>query len=90
MIPVFKTILSQIISDVIPQSDINNLNNLQITDANGTFIENFSLTNFYTYLAFEGLHNTPCYISDIENNPIELTKYEEYNNYAKNSSQDCQ
>ena len=90
MIPVFQTILSQIITDLIPQNDINVLNNTPITDANGTVIENFSLTNFYTYLAFEGLHNTPCFIDDIANNPIELRKHEEYYNYAKTSSQDCQ
>ena len=90
MIPVFQTILSEIITDLIPQSDINVLNNTPITDANGNFIENFDFQHFYTYLAFEGLHNTQCYTTDIASNPIELRKYQEYNRHARNSSQNCQ
>lgn len=89
MIPVFQTILSEIITDLIPQNEINVLLNTPITDLNGTFIENFNIMNFYTYLAFEGLHNTQCYIDDIESNQIELRKHQEYNRHARNSSQNC-
>lgn len=48
------------------------------------------LVFFYTSLAYEGLHNTQCYIDDIASNSIESRKHEEYNILAKNTSQNCQ
>ena len=90
IIPIFQTILSEIITDLIPQNDINVLLNTPITDLNGTFIENFNIMNFYTYLAFEGLHNTQCYIDDIGSKQIESTKHTKYNQYAESRSKNCQ
>ncbi|VXC17842.1 exported hypothetical protein [Flavobacterium sp. 9AF] len=89
MIPEFQTILSEIITDLIPQSDILVLNNTPITDFNGNFIENFNFQHFYTSLAYEGLHHTDSYLNNIENNVIELRKHQEYNRHGRNSSQNC-
>ena len=90
MIPVFQNILSEIVNDLLSAQNINDLNNSMITDTNGTVIENFNFMNFYKHIAFDGLHNTQSYMNDIESNPIEKRKHIEYNNYAKNSSNDCQ
>ncbi|VXB94973.1 hypothetical protein FLAVO9AF_380001 [Flavobacterium sp. 9AF] len=90
MIPVLQTIFSEIVNELLSNDDIVDANNKPIYDSNGILIENFDFQNLYTYLAFEGLHNTQCYVDYIENNPIEKRKYLEYNNYAKNSSNDCQ
>ncbi len=90
MIPEFQTILSEIITDLITQSDILVLNNTVINDLNGMFIESFNFQNLYTYLAYEGLHNTQSYMNDIENNPIEKSKYLKYTDYAKNTSKNCE
>ncbi|WP_130733253.1 hypothetical protein [Flavobacterium sp. J27] len=90
MIPVFQNILSEIISELLSTEDIADTNNNPITDANGIVIENFNFMNFYKYIAYEGLHNSQSYMNDIESNPIEKRKHIEYNNYAKNSSNDCQ
>ncbi|WP_445457226.1 hypothetical protein [Flavobacterium sp. HNIBRBA15423] len=68
MIPQFKIILSEIFTDLIPQSDILTLNNTVINDLNGNFIENFNFQHFYASLAYEGLHNTSSYLSNIANN----------------------
>lgn len=90
MIPEFKIILAEIVNDLLSNDDIADANNNPIYDSNGILIESFNFQNLYTYLAFDGLHNTQSYMDDIENNPIEKRKYLEYNNYAKNSSNDCQ
>ncbi|UOX33695.1 ERF4 family protein [Flavobacterium sediminilitoris] len=90
MIPVFQNILSEIITDLLSAQDIVDTNNYPITDTNGIVIENFNFMNFYKYLAYEGLHNSQSYMNNINNNPIELRKHIKYNDYAKDSSQDCQ
>ena len=90
MIPVFQNILSEIIADLLSAQNISYLNNQQVTDANGTIIENFNFMNFYKYLAYEGLHNSQSYMNNINNNPIELTKHETYNQFGRDTSNDCQ
>lgn len=90
MIPEFQTILSEIITDLIPQSDILALNNTVINDLNGNFIENFNFQHFYTSLAYEGLHHTDTYLNNIANNPIESIKHTKYNQYAESTSKSCQ
>ena len=90
MIPIFQTILSEIVNDLLSPQDIADSYITPITDGNGTIIENFNFMNFYKYLAFEGLHTSQSYINDIANNPIELRRYEEYIRFAINSSSSYQ
>ena len=90
MIPVFQNILSEIVNNLLSAQNTNDLNNTPITEANGTVIENFDFMHFYKYLAFEGLHNSQSYMNNINNNPIEKRKHEEYNRLAKTTSKDCQ
>ncbi|UOX33693.1 hypothetical protein LXD69_16870 [Flavobacterium sediminilitoris] len=90
MIPVFQNILFEIIADLLSAQNISYLNNQQVTDANGTIIENFNFMNFYKYLAYEGLHNSQSYQDNIANNLIELTKYNTYRTNAINTLQNCQ
>lgn len=90
MIPQFKIILSEIVNDLLSAQDLANLNIATITDSNNTIIENFDFQHFYASLAYEGLHNTSSYLSNIANNPIETRKHIQYNNYARTSSKNCQ
>ena len=90
MIPEFKTILSEIINDLLSAQDLVNLNNGTIIDSNGIIIENFNFQHFYTSLAYEGLHHTNAYLNNIANNSIESTKHNQYLFYANGLSQECQ
>ena len=90
MIPEFKTILSEIINDLLSAQDLVNLNNGTIIDSNGIIIENFNFQHFYTSLAYEGLHHTNAYLNNIANNSIESTKHTKYNQYAESTSKSCQ
>ncbi len=90
MIPQFQTILSEIVNVLLSSQNIAYLNNQQITDLNGVFIENFNFMNFYKYLAYEGLHNTQSYMNNINNNLLELSKHEKYNQFGRDTSTDCQ
>ena len=78
MIPVFQSILTEIINDLLTPQDINDFNITEIVDENGVFYENFSFMNFYKYIAFKGLHQSTTYINSINNVPSERKKYELY------------
>jgi hypothetical protein len=89
MIPVFRAILAEIRDELLTQTDIDTFNNTEIIDANGTIIEPFNWNNFYKYIAYDGLHLTTSFRSNISNNITELTKYQLYQSHANTSSKTC-